>query len=245
MTQLIHTQDSGSRVNFTATPPQQTIDALIRHGYRYDERAKQWWSRGQGGSVQTADQLHAWLETQPVPACDADTHRFRFQSYYTPQNVADRLAYLADITEGMACLEPSAGYGAIASIMSVEGGKVTCLEADPLAVEHLRRHYPQLDTQQADFLTAQPEDTEGFDRIVMNPPFSRDQDCRHVCHAFKFLKPGGKLVAVVGSYAVSGRGSSARDALRSLVSRHGRVVEDLPAGTFENAARSVIIELNN
>ena len=79
----------------------------------------------------------------------------------------------------------------------------------------------------------------------MNPPFSRDQDCRHVCHAFNFLKPGGKLVAIVGSYAVSGRGSADRDALRALVSRHGRVVEDLPAGTFDNNARSVIIEIHN
>ena len=63
-----------------------------------------------------------------------------------------------------------------------------------------------------------------FDRIVMNPPFSRDQDARHVNHAFSFLKPGGKLVAIVGSYALNGKTEERRQ-LQDLIRQHGRLVK--------------------
>lgn len=78
----------------------------------------------------------------------------------------------------------------------------------------------------------------------MNPPFSRDQDCRHVLHAFRFLKPGGRLVAIVGSYAVHGSRNPERDRFRAIMREHGRVLRDLPAGTFPDCnARAVVIEL--
>ena len=132
MSNLIHTTDGGSRVNFTTRPNQVLVDALIRHGYRYDERAKQWWQRSQGGAMHTAEAFHAWLETQAVREADEEAHKYRFQSYYTPNEVAQRLVYLAEVEKGMECLEPSAGHGAIAYWLDLEGAKVTCIEADPI-----------------------------------------------------------------------------------------------------------------
>lgn len=76
----------------------------------------------------------------------------------------------------------------------------------------------------------------------MNPPFSRDQDVRHVCHAFTFLKPGGKLVAIVGSYSLNGK-TEDRRRFGDLIRQYGRVVDDVPPGTFANNARAVIVEL--
>ena len=38
----------------------------------------------------------------------------------------------------------------------------------------------------------------GYDRIVMNPPFSDRRDVEHVQHAYELLKPGGRLVAIMG-----------------------------------------------
>ncbi len=52
----------------------------------------------------------------------------------------------------------------------------------------------------------------------MNPPFSRQQDIRHVMHAAKFLKPGGRLVAVMGASAISGS-NRLNDGLYTLRSR--------------------------
>jgi 16S rRNA G1207 methylase RsmC len=35
----------------------------------------------------------------------------------------------------------------------------------------------------------------------MNPPFEHGQDAKHVKHAFDFLKPGGRLVAIMANGA--------------------------------------------
>ena len=40
-----------------------------------------------------------------------------------------------------------------------------------------------------------------FDRILMNPPFEKFQDIEHVRRAYTFLKPGGRLVAIMGNGA--------------------------------------------
>ncbi len=39
----------------------------------------------------------------------------------------------------------------------------------------------------------------GFDRVVMNPPFERQQDIDHVSRAAGMLKPGGRLVSVMSA----------------------------------------------
>ena len=51
------------------------------------------------------------------------------------------------------------------------------------------------DTRQADFLECNG-DLGTFDRIVMNPPFANGDDIKHIMHALKMLKPGGRLVAI-------------------------------------------------
>ncbi|HQV22274.1 MAG TPA: hypothetical protein PLJ88_04215, partial [Agitococcus sp.] len=38
----------------------------------------------------------------------------------------------------------------------------------------------------------------GYDRIIMNPPFSNRQDAEHVRHAYDLLKPNGRIVAIMG-----------------------------------------------
>ena len=40
-----------------------------------------------------------------------------------------------------------------------------------------------------------------FDRILTNPPFEKFQDIDHVRRAYTFLKPGGRLVAIMGNSA--------------------------------------------
>jgi hypothetical protein len=50
-------------------------------------------------------------------------------------------------------------------------------------------------TQQADFLECNG-DLGTFDRIVMNPPFANADGIKHIMHAMKMMKPGGRLVAI-------------------------------------------------
>jgi hypothetical protein len=51
--------------------------------------------------------------------------------------------------------------------------------------------------QIADFLLVKPENTGLFERILMNPPFSDSRWIAHFQHAMRFLKPGGRLIAIL------------------------------------------------
>jgi len=67
-----------------------------------------------------------------------------------------------------------------------------------------------------------------FDAIVMNPPFHARVDIRHILHAMKFLKPGGRLAAICMA------GNS-----RELALRHfAKLWILLPLGAFRAEGRN-------
>jgi 16S rRNA G1207 methylase RsmC len=63
----------------------------------------------------------------------------------------------------------------------------------------------------------------------MNPPFERGADIQHIEHARKFVKPGGRLVAICAN------GPRQRERLMPLATHW----EDLPAGTFKAQGTAV------
>jgi predicted RNA methylase len=259
MTNFIALDRTQIRRNITLQdkPPAHCIDALVRNGFRYDERAQQWWKIATYSAALNGENALSGLdEQQKVLDCEygltrltQEEREYRYQAYYTPAQLADDLVIVADVKATHRCLEPSAGLGIIARALKVDAplDNIVCVEVEETSVNILENE--GFTVQEGDFLLMQPEHTAVnlrlgyFDRIVMNPPFSRDQDVRHVSHAWKFLKPGGKLVAIVGSYALY-TNTEARKALQEILQRHGRVVRELPAGTFTNNARAVIIEMN-
>lgn len=112
----------------------------------------------------------------------------------TPRNLAERMAQAAGIREGMTVLEPSAGKGDIGEVLRTmyPGNPLTCVELSYNLAEVLRiKNFPWV--LQEDFL----EHSGKYDRIVMNPPFENGQDIDHVMHAYKCLKPGGRVVALM------------------------------------------------
>lgn len=118
-----------------------------------------------------------------------------FQYFPTPDALAGELCDRAGVGENMTVLEPSAGDGAIVRAAKARGAEVTAIELDT-------KHFAGLSkicdaVQNRDFLEVEPSPI--FDAVVMNPPFTRSQDIAHVMHAFKFLKPGGKLVSVMAT----------------------------------------------
>jgi hypothetical protein len=68
-----------------------------------------------------------------------------------------------------------------------------------------------------------------FDRVVMNPPFERGADIRHVEHARGKLMPGGRLVAIVAD------GPRQRESLKLLAT----LWYSLPPGSFAEAWTNV------
>jgi protein-L-isoaspartate O-methyltransferase len=149
------------------------------------------------------------------------------QLFPTPPDLAARMVELADIAPGARVLEPSAGTGNIlreigtapAEIMAVE---INATLAQKLLDLRLSGVLPNLRICRADFLTSNGDLGGPFDRVVMNPPFERGDDIKHIRHALTMLKPGGRLVAICAN------GPRQQEQLKPLASTW----EELPEGTF-------------
>src|SRR5690606_4359523 len=153
-----------------------------------------------GGRWTTAVQAHVF----PVDAAQAlapvlatgsvVTLREKRQSaqyFPPPAAVVQRVIELADLKPGMEVLEPSAGSGAIAAAAAERGAVVDCIEQDPGYAAVLADESVARTLTVADFLAVPAEPR--YDRVVMNPPFTRGADMQHVEHALRFLKPDGLL----------------------------------------------------
>lgn len=162
--------------------------------------------------------------------------RPRDHGYFpTPDNVAMKLVGAAHIERGMKVLEPSAGKGAIAEhvAMYVGFGGVTLIELLEQHVRVLRQTFPEV--IQGDFLKMIPNPISQFDRIVMNPPFHRH--IAHVRHAWRFLKPGGRLVSIMAA-SVETSQNLISQRFRDFASKHGTIARN-PYGSFAESGTMV------
>ena len=150
----------------------------------------------------------------------------------TPEKTTNRVLELADVRPGMKTLEPNAGMGHIAEKLQTAAGKdnVDLVEMSGQLVNYLETSGHKV--TQADFLKYGDKDT--YDRIVMNPPFSKDQDIEHVMHAYDLLKPGGKMTAIMSNMAGL-RSNQKNRAFSEWMDEVGAHVEDLEAGSFKSS----------
>lgn len=111
----------------------------------------------------------------------------------TPLPLVHEMLDHALIDNSHAVLEPSAGKGDIADELVKLSNRVDLVERHHslTAILGAKGHNPRT----MDFMGFAP--SEGYDRIVMNPPFENGQDIDHVQHAFSLLKPGGRLVSIM------------------------------------------------
>lgn len=119
------------------------------------------------------------------------------QFYPTPEHIARDAIEIADIGPADNCLEPSAGTGNIADLIS---SPLHCVEVSPLHCLVLREKGHEV--IEADFLqwSASLSNLK-FDRIVMNPPYSQGRWQAHIEHAATMLRPDGVLVAILPASA--------------------------------------------
>lgn len=159
-----------------------------------------------GGKWDRKAKRHVFPE--PVKNCmdiDEDTvviidQQQTFQAFYTPTEIANEVARLADLTAGQTVLEPSVGTGQLAFAAVRYGifwSHISAIDINPKHVNALEINGCK-QVICADFLTCRPGPNK-FDRVLMNPPFSMGDDIKHVRHALDFLKSGGKLVAIVAA----------------------------------------------
>ena len=151
----------------------------------------------------------------------------------TPPTLAARVVEMAGVQKGMRVLEPSAGEGAIAAEARKRGAVVACIEIDPGRVAALMKRFGDDGRiSQGDFLKITPAPL--YDRVLLNPPFARRADIHHVSHALKFLKPGGRLVAIM-SAGVAFREDALTREFRGLCNS----IEALPEGSVRSAGPEV------
>lgn len=167
----------------------------------------------------------------------ARPHHHDVEDFYpTPALVVARMIEAAKLEPDHEVLEPSAGDGAIVKWLIKAGVNPDCVEIDPDRADILRDMLPPGAVVNMDFLKMHPEPE--FDRILMNPPFGQGAGIAHVFHATKFLKPGGRLVAILGAgleYRVDGPTIE----LRKLIEAWNGAIQDLPAGSFKESGTDV------
>ena len=193
--------------------------------------------------ISTGEQLRAAIreldslkvakrKDDPVKALERDLVGKKIEGFFpTPKTLVDQMIDYADIQAGHEVLEPSAGKGniaqeiqqaapdAILEVVEYNAGLRALLEAKGYNVVG------------NDFL----EVTKNYDRIVMNPPFENFQDIDHVKHAYDLLKPGGKLVAIMGAGVKNSRKKAVE--FREWLDDAGSYIEDLPEGSFKTSDR--------
>lgn len=169
--------------------------------------------------------LKAGVQTVVVP-----------ELFVTPAPLAQRVAEEADIQPGDLVLEPSSGLAALAIAARDRGATVVCMDNAPAMAAACRR--AGFTTVECDFLAQIPGGEWVFDKVVMNPVFSNEQDIQHVTHAIGFVKPGGRLVAITGPGWQFRQTKRART-FRALMDSLGAKVTELPAGTFATSGTQV------
>jgi hypothetical protein len=161
----------------------------------------------------------------------------KFQFFPTPKAVVDLIIERASITCDMTVLEPSAGQGDIVDAIIEIGAHPSMVELMPENIKVLNRKYG-MDLTSTDFLLVKPSDHVKYERIVANPPFTKNQDIDHVLHMYEFLGSEGLLVSVMGKSWVSGS-QKKQVAFREWLDSVGATVTDIKAGEFKESGTNI------
>jgi protein-L-isoaspartate O-methyltransferase len=150
----------------------------------------------------------------------------------TPPAIAARVVELAELADFHQILEPSAGTG---NLLAAVGRtrlsvKAVAVEINQRLADCLRERFVMnVDVWCRDFLGVTNDELGLFDRVVMNPPFDRGSDIKHIRHALECLKPDGRLVAICAN------GPRQREAFEPIATEW----HDLPHGSFREQGTNV------
>lgn len=176
------------------------------------------------------DSPEAWADGRPERRASTEVAK-DLQFYPTPKNVIERVVKDVWNLKGMRVLEPSCGDGRIMDALRAAGARPCGVEVDHDRAERAReKGHPVFCSN---FLDVQPNALglwNDFDLVVMNPPFYGRHYAKHVRHALRFLKPGGKLIAILPATARYDHGLL--DDLRPEW-------HDLPVGSFAESGTNV------
>lgn len=156
------------------------------------------------------------------------SEKTEYQFFPTPDELAAETVSLAEITESDVCLEPSAGRGALAKYMT----GCDCIELNPKNRAYLEEQ--GFSVVHDDFMTFEPN--KQYSVIVMNPPFTKQQD---IIHVTKAINIASRCVVAIMSASVIFRTDKRTAEFRALVESFGGTIEQLPESSFKESGTSV------
>lgn len=171
-----------------------------------------------------------------------------FQFFATPPQLAERLVVMAEMDEldhNEVILEPSAGSGAILNAIYEKYGRKFQLSACELMPENQQKlkelfwDNPNYELICPDFFDINKHVlTEGYQRILANPPFTKNQDIDHVLHMWKQLAPGGILVTIMSQHWYHSTNKKEWNFNYFVQENHGEIIL-LDAGEFKDSGTMV------
>jgi predicted RNA methylase len=200
-----------------------------------------------GGKWNRAKKAHLF-GSEPSPLIEAimisgevETHS-DIGFFPTPVPLADYLVEIAGVKRGDCCLEPSAGTGRIVSALAARGALITAVERDPRMRQILAKAEMCEIAPYEDFMDMDGGHTsQGFDRIVMNPPFLRVGKGDHLDHvqlAYSLLAHKGRLVSVLPR-SVEFRLDRRYKAFREWATERKGKLQRLPEDSFREPGTGV------
>ena len=191
------------------------------------------WNRKAGGHV--FDHCPADEIDEVILTGEYTDKKKEFQFFPAPPEVAEKLCDFAGINENTTVLEPSCGKGNIADAVWKRTPKRL------LGIELNTDMAQCLDGKPYEVITGQDfllYEGDAWDRIVMNPPFSRQQDIDHVMKAYSLLAEGGILVSVMSVSFQFRTNQKARE-FRAFLDATCADHFDLPEGAFKESGTMI------
>lgn len=133
------------------------------------------------------------------PLSKEQVEREKLQAYFTPPEISKKMQQLAHICDNDIVLDPSAGTGNLVNGLNVPKDNIFLVEPNPEFCEFLRRS-GYVNVIQSTFEEALDKKVlpNNISKILMNPPFSKQSDLKHILLAYELLNKGGTLVSIIG-----------------------------------------------
>ncbi len=162
-----------------------------------------------------------------------------FQFFATPDSLCNELVELAELTNYHTILEPSAGQGAIIKAIHkvVPNVVVDCCEAMDVNQSFLKK-LPNTNILCSDFLGLKAISSLKYDRIIANPPFSKNQDVDHVREMFAHLNSKGRLVSITSKHWQMSTNKKEVEFKNWLTDLGAQIIE-VAAGEFKESGTNI------
>lgn len=200
------------------------------------------WNRKAKGHVFDYDPSEAMENL--IATGETEDMKKKFQFFPTPRPVAEMICDMAELTPCSRVLEPSCGKGDIMDVVYERGiHEIVGVELNKDMKVYLSNK-PYTTMIGIDFLdfAADPNHKRDWSHVIMNPPFTKQQDIDHIRAAYGVLAPGGVLVSIL-SPSPFFRQNRKSVKFRQWLKELGAEVDDIPAGAFKESGTCIATKI--